>query len=107
MGTLVTVRDLVHLTPGTVVSTLKSGCIEHFGVLTERHLFGEFATIISASKVWQAVVEDWPSDFSLNSPIYAHGVWSDQPWRLTIARARAQLRKPYRLFDNNCEHFVR
>lgn len=107
MGTLITVQDLSRLAAGTVLSTVKPEGIEHFGVLTGRHLFGQPATIISASKFRQAVVEEAPIGFSFGAPIYAHGVWSDQPWQHTIARARSNLGQPYRLFDKNCEHFVR
>jgi hypothetical protein len=107
MGTLVTVEDLADLMPGTVLSTTKPGGIEHYGILTGRHLHGQSLTIISASKFRQSVVEELPMHFSLGAPIYEHGVWSDQLWRKTIINARSQLGRPYRLFSKNCEHFVR
>jgi len=107
MGTLITAQDLAWLLPGTVLSTIGVGGIEHFGVLTGRHLYGQGPTIISASKLRQSVVEESPMQFSLGAPIYQHGVWSEQPCQQTVAKARSQLGQPYRLFDRNCEHFVR
>jgi len=107
MGIPVTVQDLAYLEAGTVLSTVKPGRIEHFGVLTEQHLYGFPPTIISASKVRQLIVEEQPMQFSLGALIYAQGVWSKQPWQQTVGNARSQLGQPYRLFDRNCEHFVR
>ena len=108
MRTPVTLEDLLFLEPGTILSTIKpDGGVEHFGALTGRHLFGMPPTIISASKFRQTVVEELPLQFSFGAPIYAHGVWSNQPWQETIRKARSQLGQPYRLFGNNCEHFVR
>jgi hypothetical protein len=94
-------EDIFDLTPGEVISTMLPGDIEHFGIVTEQH------TIISASKMWKAVVEELPLEFSRGPRLYAHGTWSDQPWQQTVWNARSQLGKAYRLFDGNCEHFVR
>lgn len=107
MGRLVTVEELTHLPPGTVLSTITAGGIEHFGILTERQLFGQPVTVASASKRRLSVVEEWAMEFSLGAPVYTHGVWSKLSWQQTVGNARSQLGQPYRLFDRNCEHFVR
>ena len=74
---------------------------EHFGL----HL-GQ-GIVSSASKVQGKVVEEWPLDFSSGAQIIAHGVWSNRPAQEVVRTARSQLGEPYRLFNNNCEHFVR
>lgn len=101
MPTPVTLMELMLLPPGEVLSVRTPGRPEHFGVLTGQR------TIISASKAHGRVVEEWPADFSSGAQIYAHGTWSNQPWQETMKVARSQLGEPYRLFNNNCEHFVR
>jgi hypothetical protein len=107
MPRLITLADLASLTPSEVFSVVTPGGIEHFGVLTGRHLFGMAPTIISASKIYRAVAEESLEQFSLGAPIYAHGVWSKQPWQRTVKNARSKIGTPYHLFQNNCEHFVR
>lgn len=101
MRTAIDIRDLVYLEPGTVVSAQKSGGVEHFGILTE------VGTIVSASKIRQAVVEETPLQFSLGAQIYVHDIRGRQRWEQTVWMARSKLGEPYRLFDRNCEHFVR
>ncbi|OJT95938.1 MAG: hypothetical protein BGN82_04330 [Alphaproteobacteria bacterium 65-7] len=74
---------------------------EHFGILTGQQ------TVISASKVHGRIIEEPIWQFAAGQQIFAHGVWSNQPPQQTMAIARSQLGQPYRLFNNNCEHFVR
>ena len=100
-------KDLWVLAPSEVVSVPMPGGIEHFGIVTDNHLDGGYPTIISPSKHRRAVVEETPFQFSKGAPILAHGHWGDQFWEDTLERARANLGRPYRLFDANCEHFVR
>lgn len=88
-----------YLLPGTVLSV--GAGPEHFGLLTHRQ------TVISASKVHGKVVEEPLWQFASEQQVYAHDVWSNQPWEETMNIAFSQLGQPYRLFDNNCEHFVR
>lgn len=107
MRVAITLEDLLDLDPGEVISAQRPGGIEHFGILTGRHLYGMSPSLISGQKIRQAVVEENPFRFSRGAPLYAHGIWSEQPWQQTIWNARSQLGKPYRLFSGNCEHFVR
>jgi hypothetical protein len=85
--------------PGEVLSV--STGPEHFGLLTGRQ------TVISASKVHGKIIEEPLWQFAAGQQIFAHGVWSNQPPQQTMNIAFSQLGQPYRLFDNNCEHFVR
>ena len=74
---------------------------EHFGVLTGRQ------TVISASKIHGKIIEEPLWQFAGEQQVFAHGVWSNQSPQQTMKVARSQLGQPYRLFNNNCEHFVR
>lgn len=100
-------NDLWLLEPSTVLSVRMPNGIVHFGILSDDHESGGEPTIISASKLRGAVVEETPIEFSLGFPICAHGLWGDQTWEDTVENARANLGKPYRIFNANCEHFVR
>lgn len=95
----VSLYELSLFTPGEVVSV--GAGPEHFGVLTWR------GTVVSASKMHGEIVEEGLLQFAGGQQVFAHGVWSDQPWQDTMQIAFSQLGQPYRLFDNNCEHFVR
>jgi len=95
----VTQIESTFLLPGTVLSVGTGP--EHFGILTCRQ------TVISASKIHGEIIEQSLWQFSGGQQILAHGVWSNQPWEETMKIAYSQLGQPYRLFDNNCEHFVR
>lgn len=107
MRTPIRPEDLAFLSPGTILSTQKGNGVEHFGILTEMHTYGFPATIISASKIEQAVVEESPFRFSLGAQIYSHGYWGKQSEETTVGRARSKVGVAYRLSDKNCEHFVR
>src|ERR1017187_4760600 len=91
----VAAEDLRFLPPGEVLSIRMPGGIEHFGFLTDEHIFGGNPTIISASKLRGAVVEELPIGFSSGGPILAHGPWGDQSWEDTLEISRANLGKPY------------
>jgi hypothetical protein len=95
----VTLYELSLFTPGEVLSVGVGP--EHFGILTWR------GTVISASKVHGEIIEEQHWQFANGQQIFAHGVWSDQPWQDTMHIAFSQLGQPYKLFGNNCEHFVR
>jgi hypothetical protein len=95
----VSLYELSLFTPGEVLSV--GAGPEHFGVLTWR------GTVISASKVRGKIIEEELWQFADGQQIFVHGIWSNQPWEDTMHIAFSQLGQPYRLFDNNCEHFVR
>lgn len=99
MSAPVDLIEVFQFLPGTVLS-VGSGP-EHFGLLTHQQ------TVISASKVHGEIVEETLWQFAAGQQIFSHGVWSPQPWQDTMHIAYAQLGQPYRLFNNNCEHFVR
>jgi hypothetical protein len=101
MRTQISVEELFFLPPATVVSVRTPGRPEHFALVTARQ------TVISASKAHGKVVEEGLLEFAVGAELYAHGRWSNRPWQQTMRIARSQLGQPYRLFDNNCEHFVR
>jgi len=98
--------DLPFLLPGDVLSTFANG-VEHFGLLTDRHLCGWPPSIVSASKTLGYVAEELPLQFAPSGQLFAHGYWSRQHRGLTVCIARSKLGQPYRLFELNCEHFVR
>jgi len=102
----ISLADLPYLMPGEVLSTFANG-VEHFGLLTDRHLYGWPPSIVSASKTLGFVTEELPLQFAPSRQLFAHGYWSQQHRMLTVRIALSKLGQPYRLFELNCEHFVR
>lgn len=73
----------------------------HVGVASDRPGF-----VIHNSRRRGGVVEEPLSSFSEGRPVRA--VYPGRlPPKNVVARARTQIGRPYRLFGNNCEHFVR
>jgi len=102
----ISLADLPFLTPGEVLSTFANG-VEHFGLLTDRHLYGWPLSIASASKALGFVTEELPLQFAPSGILFKHGYWSQQHRIATVRIALSKLGQPYHLFEHNCEHFVR
>nr|VFK27393.1 MAG: Lecithin retinol acyltransferase [Candidatus Kentron sp. MB]VFK30287.1 MAG: Lecithin retinol acyltransferase [Candidatus Kentron sp. MB]VFK74290.1 MAG: Lecithin retinol acyltransferase [Candidatus Kentron sp. MB] len=72
----------------------------HYGIYT-----GDNQVIHNSKKlgrVWETTFDE----FSDNHRVILSPIKPDDP-RLAVERAKRYLGQPYRLFSNNCEHFVR
>ncbi|GAK32146.1 hypothetical protein JCM17846_03850 [Iodidimonas nitroreducens] len=85
---------------GEVVSAWFFPGYQHFGIVSER------GTVIHASKRQEKVVESSVGEFSEGLPITRHGIDGNLPPYEIVQRARQRIGRPYRLFLQNCEHFV-
>ena len=96
---------MLDYTPGTIVY-VQIGPIKHYGVLSDHRANG-LQNVISSSKFKNAVVEENIDDFSQGNTVYSGGFPSNLAPQKVLARARSKIGSAYKLFSDNCEHFVR
>ncbi len=80
--------------------------IRHYGIISDINEMGT-PKIISNSKKYGRVIEEYLDDFSGSRKISECGFPSKYSPKYIITRAKKQIGKQYNLFSNNCEHFVR
>ncbi|PHR92299.1 MAG: hypothetical protein COA69_07920 [Robiginitomaculum sp.] len=87
--------------PGDVLRVTVYGAVLHEGILTEE------GTVISNSRRNGRVVEESVRSFANGRKITNIGPLSDVSPHLAIAHARTRLGREYKLYSDNCQHFVR
>lgn len=95
----------VALPPGTVIG-VRSGLIEHVGIVTDQTIEG-MPAVISNSYAHRGVREEPLSSFARGRPFRIHKKMSDLPEHEVTARARRMIGRRYDAVRFNCEHFVR
>jgi hypothetical protein len=86
----------------------KVGIIDHKGLLGDRRGPDGLPTVIHSAKFFdERVVETSMNDYALMSvgPISSEGFPGGLAPGEVLSRARSQIEKPWRLWDN-CEHFI-
>jgi len=86
---------------GDVLRVIVYGFVVHEGIYT-----GE-GTVISNSRRNGLVIEESVSAFSQGRKITNAGRLSELSPHVAIAHARTRLGQKYRLYSDNCQHFVR
>ncbi|PHR61036.1 MAG: hypothetical protein COA43_05160 [Robiginitomaculum sp.] len=86
---------------GDVLRIRIYGFVLHEGILTAE------GTVISSSRRNGAVVEESVASFANGHKITNIGPLSDVPPHTAIAYARTRLGQKYKIFSDNCQHFVR
>lgn len=94
-----------NYTPGTIVY-VDAGFVRHYGIVIDFNEIGSL-TIISNSKNLGCVAEETIENFSGGRKIVNSGYPSNFSSSHLVARAQQQIGMPYKLFSENCEHFVR
>jgi hypothetical protein len=98
--------------PGCIVSVptmTDAGVVQHKGILGDRTGSDGLPTVIHASKFFERrVVETSMRLYLWKSvgPVSSDGYPGVFPPDRVLARARAEIGKPWRLVVSNCEHFV-
>lgn len=87
--------------PGDLIAAARFG-YWHVGVVSDLTLGGA-PTVISASKQTGRVVEETWATFAGGGAVRQVGYPSTLPRHVVVAQARAQIGRPWTLFDN-CEH---
>lgn len=87
--------------PGDVVRVRVNGFIEHEGIMTET------GRVISNSRRRGGVFEESVRDFADGRQVDHIGRLSNLSTDTVLARARAQIGRPYQAYHYNCQHFVR
>ncbi len=95
----------VSLPAGTVIG-VRSGAIEHVGIVTDLRIDGVPA-VISNSFAHRGVREEPLSSFAGGRPFRVHKAMSAMPGAEVAARARRMIGRRYDAIRFNCEHFVR
>ena len=95
----------VSLPPGTVIG-VRSGAIEHVGIVTDWRIDG-MPAVISNSYAHRGVREESLGDFAGGRAFRIHKRLSDMPGEEVADRARRMAGRRYDVLRFNCEHFVR
>jgi hypothetical protein len=86
--------------PGSVVGVWK-GFYKHVGILTE-------CSTVIASSSQQGCIQEIPiHEFAMGKPTTVEGYPGIRRPEKVVAYARAEIGKPWNLFNSNCERFVR
>ncbi len=86
---------------GDVLRVTVYGFVVHEGIYTDA------GTVISNSRRNGYVVEESLHEFSAGREIANIGPLSDISPHLALAHARTKLGQKYKLYSDNCQHFVR
>lgn len=95
----------ISLPPGTVIG-VRSGPIEHVGIVTDARVDG-MPAVISNSRSHRGVREESLKRFARGRPIRIHKPMSALPGEEVAIRARRMIGRRYDALRFNCEHFVR
>lgn len=87
--------------PGDMVAASRFG-YSHVGIVSDV-VVGGMPTVISASKRTGRVVEETWATFAGGGAVRRVGYPGTLPRHVVVAQARAQIGRPWTLFDN-CEH---
>lgn len=90
-----------HVQPGDIVAASRLG-YSHVGIVSDV-VVGGMPTVISASKRTGRVVEERWATFAAGGRVRRVGYPGTLPRHVVVAQARAQIGRPWALFDN-CEH---
>lgn len=97
------------MTIGTVVRTpAVMGFVDHVGIVSQVDEHGRPTHVISNSLKLGRVAEESINDFAAEARTWKEdGYLGSRPPEQVLDAARALLGRPYSLFSDNCEHFVR
>jgi len=96
----------VELTyPAGAILVADHGVFRHYGIAGDRQINGE-QSVISCSWRRKSTVEEALSEFANGQEIDCQGLIGELPAHDILARARADIGKPWTLLRNNCEHHV-
>ena len=95
----------VSLPSGAVIG-VRSGLIEHVGIVTDWRIDG-MPAVISNSRTHGGVREETLASFAGKRALRIHKPLSDMPGDKVADRARRMVGRRYDALRFNCEHFVR
>jgi len=95
----------VSLPAGTVIG-VRSGAIEHVGIITDQRI-DDMPAVISNSYAHRGVREEPLSSFARGRPFRIHKKMSTMAGEEVAHRARRMIGRRYDALRFNCEHFVR